>query len=185
MLCFSRCVECIVVDPFLFYFVCSLCMFSYIDEETTALFVLIQVYNPTYNVFARLETATVFPLSGSVYNDFNVKGGYLVMNVDKQHKPAQQLSTSFVLVIFMVMESLLWIYEMYEGKKKKRTKILDCCCAPVGTRVVLIFLSLWLLGCLMVWQNRIYIVEQIRGIGCHCAFFVHLVHLANRSRQHI
>ena len=106
-------------------------MFSYIDEETTALFVLIQVYNPTYNVFARLETATVFPLSGSVYNDFNVKGGYLVMNVDKQHKPAQQLSTSFVLVIFMVMESLLWIYEMYEGKGEKRTKILDCCCAPV------------------------------------------------------
>ena len=99
-------------------------MFSYIDEETTALFVLIQVYNPTYNVFARLETATVFPLSGSVYNDFNVKGGYLVMNVDKQHKPAQQLSTSFVLVIFMVMESLLWIYEMYEGKKKKEQRYL-------------------------------------------------------------
>ena len=106
-------------------------MFSYIDEETTALFVLIQVYNPTYNVFARLETATVFPLSGSVYNEVNVKGGYLVMNVDKQYKPAQQLSTSFVLVIFMVMESLLWIYEMYEGKKKKRTKML----VSVGTHL--------------------------------------------------
>ena len=138
-------VECIaVIDPFLFYFICSLCthVFSYIDEETTALFVLIQVYNPTYNVFARLETATVFPLSGSVYNEVNVKGGYLVMNVDKQYKPAQQLSTSFVLVIFMVMESLLWIYEMYEGKKKKRTKML----VSVGTHLSFIVIVWWFDG---------------------------------------
>jgi hypothetical protein len=90
----------------------------FIDDATGALFVLVQVYNPSYNIFARLETATIFTHHGKIHNEVNFKRGYLVMNLQKQYKPVQQITLSWMLVIFMSLELLLWIYELYEGKKK-------------------------------------------------------------------
>jgi hypothetical protein len=87
----------------------------FVDNRTAALFVLIQVYNPTHNVFARLESSTVLPLSGHVHNRMHFNGGYLVVNINKFYKPQQQVFWSTILVGFMALEILWWIRELYEG----------------------------------------------------------------------
>ena len=86
----------------------------FVDDRTVALFVLIQVYNPSNNIFSRLETATIFPLSGDVVNENKFEGGWLVINANREREKQQVLWTS-LLVAWMIIELLLWIKEVYDG----------------------------------------------------------------------
>ena len=88
----------------------------FIDNRTAGIFVLIQVYNPNSNVFARFEAATVMPLAGKFHNEIMFHGGHLVTNKAKYYKPQQQVFWSWILLLCMVLEILLWMKEFYFGK---------------------------------------------------------------------
>jgi hypothetical protein len=84
----------------------------FLDDQTSAIFVVVQVYNPNYNIFARMETSTYFSVSGDIKNSVEFNSATLDHSNTTFH-----LGTlvNVLLMLAMIVEMFFWVGELRHG----------------------------------------------------------------------
>ena len=84
----------------------------FVDTQTAAMHVLIQVYNPNYNIFARMELTTEFAVTGNVENTVNFASATLDQSQDGN---LGGTIISILLITAMAFEMIFWVQEIRMG----------------------------------------------------------------------
>ena len=98
----------------------------FIDEHTSMISVVIQVYNPSENVFSRFDFRVVFEQSGATKTSWHVNAATLVQ---KEDEAGLKLAVDVVLCVWMLIEFSAWVWECRLGTVnfKSPWTFLDLC----------------------------------------------------------
>ncbi len=84
----------------------------FVDEQTAALFVVVQVYNPNNNIFFRIQMVTEFDYTGKVGN-MVIKNSASFAPQEGAGGPAS--AVFIILMLWMILEFAYWINEFRLG----------------------------------------------------------------------
>ena len=84
----------------------------FIDDRTSMISVVVQIYNPSANVFSRFDLRVVFQLSGANPTHWHVNAGTLVQKLDVA---GGYLSVDIILCLWMLIEFSAWVWECRLG----------------------------------------------------------------------
>jgi hypothetical protein len=84
----------------------------FLDERTSMISVVLQVYNPSVNVFSRFDFRVVFELSGANPTHWYMNAATLVQ---KLHVEGQVVFVDILLCLWMLIEFSAWVWECRLG----------------------------------------------------------------------
>ena len=84
----------------------------FLDSLTSSLHTIIQVYNPNYNIFARMELSTLFTVSGAVVNSVDFTSATL--DQAEETNVAGRV-VRVMLITAMLIEMIFWVQEIRHG----------------------------------------------------------------------
>ncbi len=84
----------------------------FLDDRTSMISVVLQVYNPSVNVFSRFDFRVVFELSGANPTHWYMNAATLVQ---KLHVEGQVVFVDILLCLWMLIEFSAWVWECRLG----------------------------------------------------------------------
>jgi len=84
----------------------------FLDSHTSSISTVVQVYNPNYNIFARIELTSTFTVSGAVTNKVSFTSAKLDTT---ESTNVAGLIINIALMSAMIIEMIFWVQEIRHG----------------------------------------------------------------------
>jgi len=147
----------------------------FLDAQTSAVYVVLQVYNPNYNIFARMQMKIYFTVSGGIENSIEFNSATL-----DQSTTTFQAGTlvNVLLMIAMVVEMFFWVQELRHGA------VQFFSFAAFVDMLIHVLSCIFIFDTVREWLNYTasIIVVDLRNIQTFTDLYDHLMH---RERMNI